>query len=140
VLFSGGALDPDGSGPREVEAAWRSPALADGRAALLEGAAKAVRALATSVPTLNEVVVSGRLARISALIEALSRMLADVAPVTAIAGVGEASAAARGGALLADGLAGGAYEPLVSTLRLRECGGTVLDHLRVRGSDAIELG
>jgi predicted butyrate kinase (DUF1464 family) len=75
----------------------------------------------------------------SVLIEALSGMLADVAPVTAIAGV-EASAAARGGALLADGLAGGRHEPLVSALRLRECSGTVLDHLRVRGSDAIELG
>jgi predicted butyrate kinase (DUF1464 family) len=39
--------------------------------------------------------------------------------------------AAQGAALLADGLAGGRCEPLVSRLRIREAGGTALDHLFV---------
>ena len=48
--------------------------------------------------------------------------------------------AARGAALLADGLAGGRYAPLVDGLRLREARGGVLDHLRMYGADRIELG
>jgi predicted butyrate kinase (DUF1464 family) len=66
-------------------------------------------------------------------------LLDDGARVTALAG-GAASAAARGAALLADGLAGGGGERLVRTLGLTEASGTVLDHLRVLGADAIELG
>jgi len=53
---------------------------------------------------------------------------------------GAASAAARGGALLADGLAGGTYAPLVTAMRLREASGSALDHLRVAGAASIELG
>jgi predicted butyrate kinase (DUF1464 family) len=138
ALFSGGALHCAGSGQCDLEAAWRSPAHADDRAALLEGAVKAVRALLTSVPDPREVVASGRLARIPELVQALSRMLGGVAPLT-VPAEGGASAAARGAALLADGLAGGRYEPIVRALRLTEARGTVLDHLRVLGADAIEL-
>jgi predicted butyrate kinase (DUF1464 family) len=139
ALFSGGALNPTGAGTPDLEGAWRSPAHADGRTALLEGAVKAVRALQMSAPDAREVVVSGRMALMPGLVEALSRMLDGVAPVIAVA-AGKASAAARGGALLADGLAGGDGEQLVRTLRLREASGSVLDHLRVLGSDAIALG
>jgi predicted butyrate kinase (DUF1464 family) len=48
--------------------------------------------------------------------------------------------AARGAALLADGLAGGRYAPLVDRLRLREARGGVLDHLRMYGAERIALG
>jgi predicted butyrate kinase (DUF1464 family) len=41
--------------------------------------------------------------------------------------------------MLADGLAGGRYAPLVERLRLREAGGTALDHLRVHGAESIRL-
>lgn len=139
ALFSGGALDPAGTGVRDLEAAWRSSAHADGRAALLEGAAKAARALQTSVSDPREVVLSGRVAQLPGVAEALARSLEDVAPVVALR-AGEASEAARGGALLADGLAGGSREPLVARMQLRDARGTVLDHLRVLGSDAIALG
>jgi predicted butyrate kinase (DUF1464 family) len=37
--------------------------------------------------------------------------------------------AAQGAALIANGLAGGPLAPLVDSLRLRDAGGTVLDHL-----------
>jgi predicted butyrate kinase (DUF1464 family) len=50
------------------------------------------------------------------------------------------TAAARGAALLADGLAGGRYAPLVHHLRLREARGGVLDHLRMYGAERIALG
>jgi predicted butyrate kinase (DUF1464 family) len=44
--------------------------------------------------------------------------------------------AAQGAALIADGLAGGAHEPLTTILGIREAGGTVLDHLYVISPDA----
>ena len=73
------------------------------------------------------------------MIAALASSLRAVAPVTALV-PGRASAAARGGALLADALAGGRNAALAEALRLREAGGTVLDYLRVAGADAISLG
>ena len=66
-------------------------------------------------------------------------MLADVAPVRALV-AGAASTAAHGGALLADGLAGGRHAPVVAALGLRDAAGTVLDHLRVAGAETIRLG
>ena len=100
--------------------------------ALVEGALKAARSLTVSVPDPYEIVVSGRQTARPEVMAALG----DVVTLPA----GAASAAARGGALLADGLAGGTYAPLVETMRLRESGGSALDHLRVAGADTIELG
>jgi predicted butyrate kinase (DUF1464 family) len=53
---------------------------------------------------------------------------------------GRASAAARGGALLADALAGGRNADLVEVMRLHEASGTALDHLRILGAAGISLG
>jgi predicted butyrate kinase (DUF1464 family) len=139
TLFSGGALDPAGTGSVDLAAVWEAPSYREGWTALLEGAAKAVRGLAASAPGVREIVVSGRLARLDGPVAALAGALADVAPVVALV-AGAASTAAHGGALLADGLTGGRYAPLVSALRLREARGTALDHLRVAGADRIELG
>jgi predicted butyrate kinase (DUF1464 family) len=139
TLFTGGALDPTGELAVDAGALWRDPAYAEGWTALLEAAAKAVRALLVSVPAPLEIVVSGRLARIPDLIATLTSSLADVAAVTALV-PGRASAAARGAALLADGLAGGQNAGLVEALQLRESRGTALDHLRVTGAEAISLG
>jgi predicted butyrate kinase (DUF1464 family) len=102
----------------------------EGRTALVEAVAKAVRALLVSVPDPREVVLSGRHAGL------VAGALDDVAPVVTL----RADAAARGGALLADGLAGGANAPLVEAMRLREAAGSALDHLRVAGASAIRLG
>jgi predicted butyrate kinase (DUF1464 family) len=140
TLYSGGALDPRGSlGSADLDVLWASMDLAEGWAALREGAAKAVRALLVSVPAPREIVVSGRLARLPALGEALAGSLADVAPLRPIV-PGRASAAAHGGALLADGLAGGRHAALAQALRLRESSGTALDHLRVAGAQTVTLG
>jgi predicted butyrate kinase (DUF1464 family) len=140
TLFTGGALDPAGTlGRTDLGALWSSPAHADGWTALLEAVAKAVRGLLVSVPSPLEIVVSGRLARVPELVGSLAASLSDVAPVTALV-PGRASAAAHGGALLADALAGGRHVALAEILRLRESRGTALAHLRVAGADAIALG
>jgi predicted butyrate kinase (DUF1464 family) len=140
TLYSGGALNPAGAlDMTDLPAVWASSAHAEGWTALLEAAAKAVRALLVSVPTPREIVVSGRLARLPELIATLGSSLDAVAPVVALA-PGRASTAARGGALLADALAGGRNAPLAELLRLRESSGTALDHLRVAGAQAISLG
>ncbi len=140
TLFTGGALDPTGAGElTDLVALWSSPAHADGWAALLEAAAKAVRSLVVSAPAPHEIVVSGRLARLPELVAALASSLCDIAPVLAL-GPGRASAAAHGAALLADGLAGGPHAGLAQVLRLRESAGSALDHLRVAGAEMISLG
>jgi predicted butyrate kinase (DUF1464 family) len=141
TLFSGGALDPDGSVDLSARGALgrlREDASArDGWLALEEGAAKAVRALTASVPAPREVLVSGRLAATPGLLESLGERLAAVAPVRSALAV---KSAARGAALLADGLSGGTHAPLVERMRLREASGGVLDHLRMYGAQRIELG
>jgi predicted butyrate kinase (DUF1464 family) len=140
TLFTGGALDPTGTlHITDFAAIWSAPAHADGWKALLEAATKAVRGLLVSVPAPHEIVVSGRLARVPELIVALGSSLSDVAPVIALA-PGRASAAAHGGALLAHALVGGRSAGLAEVLRLRESGGTALDHLRVAGAETISLG
>jgi predicted butyrate kinase (DUF1464 family) len=140
TLFTGGALDPAGTGKlADLGALWSSPAQEEGWAALLEAAAKAVRGLLVSAPAPHEIVVSGRLARLPDLVAALASALDDVAPVIALV-PGRASAAAHGAALLADGLAGGSNADLARALRLRESSGTALDHVRVAGWNSIALG
>jgi predicted butyrate kinase (DUF1464 family) len=140
TLFSGGALqEATETGPMDPAALWSDPARAEGRAALLEGAAKAVRGLLVSAPGIHEVVISGRLSRVPELVDALAASLRDVAPVRVLAPA-RCSAAARGAALLADGLCGGPHAPLVEAIGLRAASGTVLDHLRVAGAEAITLG
>ena len=141
TVFSGGALDPDGDlglgAPGTLERLREDPRARDGWLALEEGAAKAVLGLTASVPAPREVLVAGRLASAPGLLDALAERLAHVAPVRAAPAV---KSAARGAALLADGLAGGSYAPLVDRLRLREARGGVLDHLRMYGAQRIELG
>jgi predicted butyrate kinase (DUF1464 family) len=140
MLFTGGAVDPAGAvETADLASLWSSPPHADGWAALIEGATKAVRGLLVSVPAPHEIVVSGRLARLPELVAALDASLRDIAPVVTLI-PGRASSAAYGGALLADALAGGPNAALADVLRLRESAGTALDHVRLAGVDAISLG
>jgi len=118
TVFSGGALDPP------ADAGWL---------ALEEGAAKAALALTVSAPAPREILLTGR--RAPDLLAALVARLAHVAPVRVAAGL----AAARGAAVLADGLAGGRYAALVDCLGVRDARGSVLDHLRIEGADSIRL-
>jgi predicted butyrate kinase (DUF1464 family) len=141
TVFSGGALNPDGAldlgAPGALERLRDDPAAGDGWRALEEGAVKAVLALTAAVPAPREVLVSGRLAAVPGLLDALGERLRGVAPVRGALAV---KSAARGAAILADGLAGGAHAALVERMALREARGGVLDHLRMHGADRIALG
>jgi predicted butyrate kinase (DUF1464 family) len=144
TVFSGGGLDPRGeldlSAPGALDALRGDPGRSEGWLALEEGAVKAVLALMASVPAPREILVAGRLAGAPSLLDALTERLAGVAPVSAPTGLGPgAKTAAHGAAVLADGLAGGRYAPLVERLRLREASGSALDHLRMRGAASIRL-
>jgi predicted butyrate kinase (DUF1464 family) len=140
TLYTGGALDPAGALQiTDLASLWSSPAQADGWAALIEGAAKAVRGLLVTVPSPHEIVVSGRLARLPQLVAALGSSLQDIAPVVTLI-PGRTSSAAYGGALLADALVGGPNAALADVLRLRESAGTALDHVRVTRLGSISLG
>jgi predicted butyrate kinase (DUF1464 family) len=106
--------------------------------ALVEAAEKLVAALRVSVPGPREVLLSGRLGRVPAVVEALAERLRALAPVLGVAGfAGGVKEAAQGAALLADGLAGGACRGLVETLRLREARGTLFDHVYVAGIEDV---
>jgi predicted butyrate kinase (DUF1464 family) len=132
TVFSGGAL-PDVDLSAGLEALRQDPRHREGWLALEEGAVKAALALTASVPAPREIVAAGRLA--PSLIDALAARLAHVAPVR----VAEGLAAARGAAVLADGLAGGRYAALVDCMGVRDASGSALDHLRVHGADRIRL-
>jgi predicted butyrate kinase (DUF1464 family) len=140
TLYTGGALDPVGrQRVSDLEALWSSSEHAEGWTALLEGVVKAVRSLLVSVPAPHEIVLSGRLAGLPELVAALASSLPDVAPVIALP-AGPGSAAARGGALLADALAGGPNAMLAEVMQLRDASGTALDYLRVARAETIALG
>jgi len=101
---------------------------------------KAALALTASVPSPREILVAGRLSGAPGLVEGLTDRLAGVAPVSATTGLrARGGTAAQGAAMLADGLAGGQYAPMVERLRLRDASGTALDHLRMHGADRIRL-
>jgi predicted butyrate kinase (DUF1464 family) len=105
--------------------------------AYLEGAAKAVHLLRSSAPAADEVLVSGRAAADGDLLERLGGMLTGVARVRPLAGFAVATKqGAQGAALIADGLAGGRCAQLVQHLRIRQAGGSVLDHLHVISPEA----
>lgn len=141
TVFSGGALDPDGNAnlgaPGALERLRADPRAREGWLALEEGAAKAALALTASVPEPREFLVTGRLASAPGILDALAERVGGVAPVRSALAV---KSAAKGAALLADGLAGGSYAPLVACLRLGDAHGGVLDHLRMFGAERIELG
>ncbi len=128
TVFSGGALDPRG----ELDPADARDQ--EGWLALEEGAAKAALALTVSAPDPREILVTGRLAHAPGVLEALGERLATVAPVRSVA-----KAAARGAAVLADGLAGGRHAALVDRLGVRDASGCALDHLRLHGAERIRL-
>ena len=105
--------------------------------AYLEGAAKAVHLLRSSAPAADQVLVSGRAAADGDLLERLGGLLTGVATVRPLAGFAVATKqGAQGAALIADGLAGGRCAPLVQHLRIRQAGGSVLDHLHVISPEA----
>jgi predicted butyrate kinase (DUF1464 family) len=134
-LFSGGGATIAGTPDAPAES-LAAPTTLRGRLAweaYVESAVKAVAALSVTAPHAFEVLLSGRLARVSGVLDDLSQRLSVVdpgLPVRTTAGFATvATHAAQGAALIADGLAGGRSAAMVETLGIREASGTVLDHL-----------
>lgn len=137
MLFSGGARTIAGAGDDSNQAVL-SPTGTRGTlawSAYVESAVKSLAGLATSVPGVRDIVLSGRLARDLNLHDELTERLEPVIGkpmIRALDGFApDVKQAAQGAALVADGLAGGWFAALVQTMRLREAAGTVLDHLHV---------
>jgi predicted butyrate kinase (DUF1464 family) len=121
MLFAGGVETVSAAADQQM--AWD---------AYVEGTAKAVAALAVSVPSPAEIVLSGRLAWVDSVFAMIAARLARVAPVRRLTGfAATVKQAAQGAALIADGLAGGTRQALVDTLGIRTARGSVLDHLYV---------
>ena len=137
LLFGGGAATIAGTpdAAAEIIAAPDTPRARLAWEAYLESIVKAAAALAVSVPRAREVILSGRLARVTGVRDELAQRLrgvvasASVHVLTGFATV--AKQAAQGAALIADGLAGGRSAALVDALGIRQASGTVLDHLYV---------
>jgi predicted butyrate kinase (DUF1464 family) len=142
TLFSGGAAFVAGApeiSPEELAArVERDPRARVAWDALIEAAAKLVGTLRVVVPDAREVLMSGRVGRVPAVAESVARRLDEAIPVRPLTGFAlRVKEAAQGAALIADGLAGGSHRHVVEAMRLRECRGTVLDHLHVAGADEV---
>ncbi len=142
LLFTGGAAYIAGR-PELSPEEFAGLAGQDGRIrvaweALLEGVAKSVAAELVVVPAPREILLSGRLCRTEMirreLVERLSRF-GRVRRVEGLAAV--AKEAAQGAAILADGLAGGRNRELVEVMEIEKASGTALDHLYVKGAEAL---
>jgi predicted butyrate kinase (DUF1464 family) len=104
----------------------------EGRRRFVESLLQAVVGMRAVTP-FDEVVLSGRLLESEPTVAAeVERALGGMVPVVHLESLPGAwvKHAAQGAALVADGLAGGRWAPLVDGLRLREAAGTVLDGLR----------
>jgi predicted butyrate kinase (DUF1464 family) len=115
-LFSGGAGSVPDAGT--------------GRRMLVESLLGTVAGLRAVVP-FGEVVLSGRLLGTEPGLVEEVRAALNFAPVVDLPSLSGAwvKHAAQGAAVLADGLAGGRYAPLVERMELRRAAGTVLDGL-----------
>src|SRR6266705_6991547 len=108
LVFGGGAVAiagwDEGAASPERFARPATPRERVAWEAFVESAAKMAIALATSVPSPKEFVLSGRLAQVEAVQHALSQRLGGVAPTRVLEGFAQvAKEGAQGAALVADG-------------------------------------
>ena len=104
-----------------------------------ESLVKAVAGLQAVTP-FDEVVLSGRLREVEPdVATAVTADLGMLATVRTLEGLPDAwvKHAAQGAAVVADGLAGGRFAPLVATLELRSAAGDILSWLRHPGAQRI---
>lgn len=143
-LFQGGAASIAGvRTPEELGEALREgkEGAEDAARLLEESIAKGVAALLAVVRKPKRVYLSGRLFRTQVLgqrlKQAVESLLTDLgldARVSWVTRLGrDTKEGATGAALIASGLAGGRYEWLVESLKLRESRGSIFDHIRLDG-------
>jgi predicted butyrate kinase (DUF1464 family) len=136
VLFSGGAKDMSGRDDLTPEELAREhDKYAPTWDMLLESVAKGVAAMTVSVAEPREILLSGRLTGIPEIAEALSDRLAAFGSVRCVQPRARvAKLAAEGAYIIGEGLMGGQYRGIVDSLRLREAGGTMFDHIYLKGA------
>jgi predicted butyrate kinase (DUF1464 family) len=139
TVFSGGVafVAGDLGAAPEAIALRQDEAARSAREAFVEGVVKAVAGELALVPHVREILLSGRLSRVLGFRDPVAGALSRLAPVRDLSPRATVKEAARGAALLADGLAGGPHRSLVEAMDLRGAGGSVLDHLYIRGSEAV---
>ncbi len=99
---------------------------------LMGGVEKGVSSMLTSISEPKEILISGRLTRISEVRKELDLRLKKFAPVRRLGfleGAKKVKEAAQGYAMVAEGLAGGRFSGVVDCLSIGDAKGTALDHL-----------
>ncbi|WP_456423350.1 DUF1464 family protein [Thermococcus sp.] len=151
VLFQGGAsyiagVDPFAVSPEEfVKLAKEDERVREGYEAMVEAIVKDVFALLPSVKP-ESIYISGRFSRIpeffrdvkEALRSAFERYGFSV-DVLKLESRARAKEAAEGSAIIANGIAGGFYEPLIESLKLRESSGSIFDWVNLKGREKLKV-
>ncbi|MCX6355873.1 MAG: DUF1464 family protein [Candidatus Aureabacteria bacterium] len=139
VLFTGGARDAGGDSELTPELLAADPErYADSWSMLIEGIVKDIAQMMVSMPDAREILLSGRLTRISAICQELTGRLSRFATVRNVAREARiAKEAAEGACLLGEGLLGGRYAGIADCLRVRHSHGTMYDYITCKVAEDI---
>jgi len=137
VLFSGGAKDVSGKGDLTPdELAREHDKYSQAWNMLLESIVKGITAMMVAVEHPREILLSGRLSRISEIAEALDDRLSRFGKVRKVGRhAGVAKEAAEGAYIIGEGLLGGKYKGIVDALELRGARGTMHDYILLKGAE-----
>lgn len=135
VLFSGGAKDASGKDdltpeemvkdPHRFSASWNM---------MIESTLKSIAAMAVVVDKPREILISGRLSRITEFVETLKTRLAKFGKVRIVGRKAKiAKEAAEGAFIIGEGLEGGKYEGIVDVLQLKQAKGSMFDYILLKG-------
>lgn len=137
VLFSGGAKDASGTDDLTPEEMAKNPdKYSTSWNMLMESILKSIVAISVALEEPREVLLSGRLSRIPEITEALKARLTRFTKVRTVRREAKiAKEAAEGAFILAEGLNGGKYQPIVDSLQLRQAKGSMLDYVLLKGAE-----
>jgi len=151
VLFQGGAsyiagINPFAVSPEEfVKLAREDEMVREGYEAMMEAIVKDVFALLPSVKP-ESIYISGRFSRIPEFFRDVREVLQGAferygfsIDVLKLESRANAKEAAEGSAIIANGIAGGIYEPLVESLRLGESSGSIFDWVNLKGREKLKV-
>ena len=135
LIFSGGAKDASGQidfTPEDM--ARHSDKYSSSWNMLIESILKNIAAMMIAVEQPREILLSGRLSRIPGIADLLGTKLARLGKVRMVRRQAKiAKEAAEGAFILAEGLMGGKYQPIIETLQLRQAAGSMFDYILVNG-------
>jgi predicted butyrate kinase (DUF1464 family) len=135
AVFSGGVKDVFGKDDFTPEQMVKEQhRYSDACDMLLESIAKGVAAMTISVPSPRELLLSGRLTRISEMLDLLKGKLSQFGEVRLVRRQAKiAKEAAEGTYIIGEGLLGGKYKGIVDSLQLKKAQGTMFDHIYLKG-------